>query len=120
VRAVFACLWMCAAFAAADNRAARIENLEQSLLAPCCYGGPVATHSSEISIKMKAEIARWVDEGRTDAQIIDTYVQRYGSRVYAPPKPVGRWVYWVPWLVLAAGGWWAVRWLRARLAPKPA
>jgi cytochrome c-type biogenesis protein CcmH/NrfF len=101
----------------AAEKKARVEKLEGSLLAPCCYTEPVSRHQSEVAMKMRVEIARWVDEGRSDGDIVAAYQQLYGAKVYAPPKPVGLWVYLVPWLVLLAGGYAAVQWLRHRLAP---
>jgi formate-dependent nitrite reductase complex subunit NrfG len=101
----------------AAQRKARAEALQSSLLAPCCYKEPVSRHQSEIAVKMQVEIARWVDEGRSDAEIVQTYKQLYGDKVYSPPPKLGLWVYLVPWLVLLAGGVVAVRWMRARLAP---
>lgn len=89
-----------AAFAA-DGRVAL---LEKSLLAPCCYKEPISRHQSEVSTKMKLEVARWVSEGKSDAEILNIYRARYGDRVVtAPAKDPSRWVQVFPWLAALAG-----------------
>jgi cytochrome c-type biogenesis protein CcmH/NrfF len=65
----------------AEKQQARVERLEHAVLAPCCYTEPVAIHQSEIAVKMRLEIAKWVAAGRSDREIIDTYVGLYGSKV---------------------------------------
>jgi cytochrome c-type biogenesis protein CcmH/NrfF len=82
----------------------RIRRLELALLAPCCYSEPVLRHNSEVSVKMRAEIADWVVQGRSDREILDTYKQQYGLRVLAEPEG-GRW-WWehvVPLIALGVG-----------------
>jgi cytochrome c-type biogenesis protein CcmH/NrfF len=99
----------------AEQQQARVDHLEHAVLAPCCYTEPVAIHQSEISVKMRLEIAKWVAMGKTDQEILDTYVGLYGAKVLVDPRTAPRWwMQWVPWLVLAfgvAGGFWLLqRW----------
>ncbi len=112
--------WLAGAAETAVQQRARIEVLENSLLAPCCYAEPVSRHQSEAAAQMKVEIARWVSEGKSNQQIIGAYIERYGQKVYAPPKPPGLWVRLVPWLALLAGGGAIVLWLRKMTAHRPA
>jgi cytochrome c-type biogenesis protein CcmH len=98
----------------------RIDRLEKSVLAPCCYTQPVSQHQSEIAVKMRLEMARWVREGRSDQEILDTYVQQYGSRVLVDPDTIPKgWTVVVPWAVAVFGaigaGLLLLRW-RARRA----
>jgi formate-dependent nitrite reductase complex subunit NrfG len=87
-----------------SGRRARIEALEETFLAPCCYSEPISRHRSEVALQMKAEIARWVDEGKSDRDIIDTYKQRYGTRVLVEPEgSQWWWMHVVPWAVLLLG-----------------
>ena len=98
-----------------DQRA-RIEALEETFLAPCCLAEPVSRHRSEVALQMKAEIARWVDEGKSDRDIIDTYKQRYGARVLVEPEgSQGWWMKVVPWAVLVLGLAFTV-WLMRRMS----
>lgn len=79
---------------------ARVQRIEDSVLAPCCYTEPVSRHQSEIAVKMRIEIAKWVAEGKPDQEILDTYVQRYGAKVLVDPRTIpGWWTPWVPWFV---------------------
>ncbi len=107
---------------APPDRAVRLEN---SVLAPCCYAEPVSRHQSEIAMKMRLEIEKWVGEGRTDEAILAEYVSRYGSKVLVDPDSVPRaWSYWVPWLIVAFAavgtGALVLRWRRAAPVPAPA
>jgi cytochrome c-type biogenesis protein CcmH/NrfF len=104
----------------AEKQQARVERLEHAVLAPCCYTEPVAIHQSEIAVKMRLEIAKWVAAGRSDREIIDTYVGLYGSKVLVDPRTLPRgWMPFFPWLVLILGMFLVV-WLlkRWRAAPR--
>lgn len=91
----------------------RIQKLENSILAPCCYSEVVARHNSDVAVKMQIEIARWVTGGKSDREILDAYQQRYGLRVLrAPAGPAWWWSNLVLWVVLAVGTFFAVRILR--------
>jgi cytochrome c-type biogenesis protein CcmH/NrfF len=105
-----------------EQQQARVERLEQTVLAPCCYTEPVAIHQSGIAVKMRLEIVKWVAAGRSDREIIDTYVGLYGSKVLVDPRTVPRgWMPLFPWLVLILGTF-LVAWLlrRWRAAPRTA
>ena len=42
---------------------------------------------------------RAAPQGERDREILDAYVQRYGSKVLVDPRTIpGTWVVWVPWL----------------------
>jgi len=86
---------------ARDDESARIVRLEDAVLAPCCYTEPVSKHQSEIALKMRLEIAKWVAEGRTDREILGTYVNLYGARVLVDPRTKPEWwTPWIPWLAV--------------------
>jgi cytochrome c-type biogenesis protein CcmH/NrfF len=98
-----------------DEQKARVERIENAVLAPCCYREPVSRHQSEIAVKMRLEIAKWVAMGKTDQEILNTYVGLYGAKVLVDPRTAPRWwMQWVPWLVLvfgiAVGAWLLHRW----------
>jgi cytochrome c-type biogenesis protein CcmH/NrfF len=103
----------------AEKQQARVERLEHAVLAPCCYTEPVAIHQSEIAVKMRLEIAKWVAAGRSDREIIDTYVGLYGSKVLVDPRTVPRaWMTFFPWLVPILGMF-LVAWLLKRWHAAP-
>lgn len=126
-RAVLLCMAVAGAFlfrAAAetpDEQKARVQRIEDAVLAPCCYTEPVSRHQSEIAVKMRMEIAEWVAAGKTDQEILRVYVERYGAKVLVDPRtiPAG-WIPWIPWLTLMVGTV-MLLWLlkRRRSAPQP-
>jgi cytochrome c-type biogenesis protein CcmH/NrfF len=101
---------------ASDSTQQRIAALEGKLLAPCCYQEPVKIHQSEAAVRMRMEIARWVEEGRSDTEILDAYVGQYGSKVLTNFAPTPPWAVLVPWLLVLLGsvvlGWWIRRLVR--------
>ena len=106
----------------AEQPQARVARLEHAVLAPCCYTESVAIHQSEIAVKMRLEIAKWVAAGKSDQEILDTYAGLYGSKVLVDPRTMPRgWTPFFPWLVLILGVF-LVAWLlkRWRAAPRPA
>ena len=106
----------------AEQQQARVTRLEHAVLAPCCYTEPVAIHQSEIAVKMRLEIAKWVAAGTSDQEILDTYAGLYGSKVLVDPRTMPRgWTPFLPWLVLILGVF-LVAWLlkRWRAAPSAA
>ena len=100
---------------------ARIARLQDAVLAPCCYTEPVSRHQSEIAIKMRLEIAKWVAEGRSDREILGAYVQQYGAKVLVDPRTrPAWWMPWIPWSVLIlamAFGYWLLWQWRAKPVP---
>ncbi len=104
-----------------QERHARMQRIEKAVLAPCCYTEPVGQHQSEIAVRMRVEIAKWVEQGRTDEEILDTYAKRYGAKVLVDPNTIPQgWALVVPWAVAGLGtlgaAWMLWRWRAARLA----
>jgi cytochrome c-type biogenesis protein CcmH/NrfF len=97
-------LLLVAVLAGASGDAGRVRDLERKLMAPCCYQTALADHHSEAATQMKAEIAAWVAEGKSDREIIEAYRERYGPRILAEPEgPAGLWLTVIPVVVLLAG-----------------
>ena len=104
-----------------QEQRARIQRLEKAVLAPCCYTETVGQHQSEIAIEMLVEIANWVEQGRTDEEILNTYAERYGAKVLVDPNTIPRgWTLVVPWAFAILGtlgaAWMLWRWRVPRLA----
>lgn len=82
----------------------RIRTIEESLLAPCCWSETIAVHRSEISLQMRAEISRFVEQGKTDREILDYYKKLHGARILVEPEGLARWlVYSIPAIAAATG-----------------
>ena len=96
----------------------RVQALQEKLLAPCCYEEPVGRHQSEIAVRMRIEIQRKVAEGKSDQEILDAYVARYGNRVLSGYAETPGWARFVPWILLVTGAVWLSWWVR-RLVRTP-
>jgi len=63
-----------------------IIDLEQNLMAPCCWSGTVYDHGHS---QLENEIRSMVDTGQTRQQVLDHYVHIYGERILAIPVAQG-------------------------------
>jgi cytochrome c-type biogenesis protein CcmH/NrfF len=70
----------------ADEKEKLIVDLEQSLMATCCWSGTVYDHGNK---EMEIEIAGMVNTGKTKTEILDYYKEKYGERVLAIPVAEG-------------------------------
>jgi len=61
--------------------------LEATLLAPCCYGGTLDIHDSELARSLRKEIETRVERGESTTAIEADMVERYGPRIRAMPSP---------------------------------
>jgi cytochrome c-type biogenesis protein CcmH len=129
VRVFSALVLVAAGWAAAPlltpEQQARALKLENELLAPCCYSEPVARHNSSAASEMRAEIASMIAGGKTDREIVDFYVARYGQRILVEPEGAKWWwMHVVPVVILVLGlvwvVWLLVKWTRSAPAAPPA
>ncbi len=84
---------------------ALVREIEDNLIAPCCWSAPVSQHFSEVSDQIRAEIREMVAAGKSREEIMDHYVAQYGERILATPRPSGFniLVYILPWVALITG-----------------
>ena len=68
----------------ADEKSDLIMDLEQSLMATCCWSGTVYDHGNK---EMEIEIAGMVNTGKTKTEILDYYKGKYGERVSSKSEP---------------------------------
>jgi cytochrome c-type biogenesis protein CcmH len=78
-----------AAQSLAASQAALVRDIENNLIAPCCWNQPISEHPSEISDIMRMEVREMVAEGKSRNEILDYYVARYGERILAAPRAQG-------------------------------
>ncbi len=98
----------------------RVRALQEKLIAPCCWSESVAAHRSEVAAEMRAEIARMVQEGRSDREILDFYKARYGTRILMEPEGQLRlWAYTIPAAATVAGLILVVWLIRRMVRPQP-
>ena len=86
------------------NTEARIRQLEEKLRCLVCQNQTLADSNAELAGDLRREVREQVAAGRSDAQIIDYLVQRYGDFVlYEPPfKPTTALLWVGPFVLLAA------------------
>lgn len=101
-----ACLAIPAGAAQAPGDAAseaRLKALTEELRCLTCMGQSIADSNSGFSEDMRREIRELMAKGRSDAQIIEFMVQRYGDFVlYRPPLKSTTWLLWAgPFVLLA-------------------
>lgn len=67
------------------------EELEERLLAPCCWRQPLRDHESPVATALRGEIASRVAAGESTDRVETDLVRRYGDKLRAPP-PRSWWV----------------------------
>lgn len=102
----------------ADDEAVeqRLVGIADELRCLVCQNESLAGSRAELAEDLRREIRTLIRAGRTDAEIMDFLVQRYGDFVrYRPPFRPGTWLLWGgPALLLALGAGMLVRAVRAQ------
>jgi len=70
----------------ADDKDKLIIDVEQSLMATCCWSGTVYDHGNK---EMEIEIAGMVNAGKSKTEILSHFTEKFGERVLAVPKAEG-------------------------------
>lgn len=98
-----------AAFAAgADDGAAlekRVDHVAQQLRCLVCQNQSIADSHAQLALDLKKEARTQLSQGRSEQEVIDFMVQRYGDFVlYRPPFNAATLLLWIgPFALLAAG-----------------
>lgn len=73
----------------------RAQAIDQSLICPICPGETIDRSQVQLAKDMQVIVRQQIDEGRTDAEIRQFFVDRYGERVLAsPPREGFHWLVW--------------------------
>lgn len=84
---------------------ARVQALSEQLRCLVCQNQNLADSHAELAIDLKNQVRDMVVKGRSDKEIIDYMVQRYGDFVlYNPPFKMTTLLLWVGPFVLLLGG----------------
>ncbi len=87
---------------AQDSDDALIKDLEQSLMAPCCWSGTVFDHGHT---QMEEEIESFVKAGKSKNEILAHFVEQYGEKILAAPVAHGFNLFaWIAPLMIAGIG----------------
>ncbi|MBI5137440.1 MAG: cytochrome c-type biogenesis protein CcmH [Nitrospirae bacterium] len=84
---------------------ARMKDLTQDLRCLVCQNQTLADSDADLAKDFRREIRTMMQEGRTDAEIVDFLVDRYGDFVlYRPPFKGITMLLWIGPAVLLLGG----------------
>ena len=83
----------------------RFHDLAAELRCVMCQNQSLADSNALIALELRREVLDLIRAGKTDAQVKDHLVQRYGEFVLYKPRVEGRtWLLWLgPALILLAG-----------------
>jgi cytochrome c-type biogenesis protein CcmH len=102
------CLLAVAMFAGAADDAAldkRLDHVAQQLRCLVCQNQSIADSHAQLALDLKKEARAQLSQGRSEQEVIDFMVQRYGDFVlYRPPFNGATLLLWTgPFALLAAG-----------------
>jgi len=94
----------------------RIRQIEEKLRCLVCQNQSLADSSASLAGDLRRQVREQVDAGRSDAEILEFMVQRYGDFVlYEPPFKPTTLLLWIgPFALLAAAALMLVATLRRR------
>jgi cytochrome c-type biogenesis protein CcmH len=116
-------LWAVVSFGGENKQAGEKEReIEENLIAPCCWSQPVSQHYSEAAEQIRKEVHAMVAAGKSRDEILDYYVARYGERILATPRARGfnALAYILPWGALILGAWLVIALIRKLRSTAPA
>lgn len=94
----------------------RFRSLTDELRCVMCQNQSLADSDAQIAVDLRREILQLIRDGRSDQEIRDFLVDRYGEFVLYRPgiSPATILLWFGPLLVLVAGGWMVWRITRER------
>lgn len=95
---------------------ARARHLQRQLRCLQCQGESIDESGSDFAADMRHLVRQQIAQGKSDQQIEDFLVARYGDFILMkPPLQANTWLLWLaPFLALAAGG--TVAWITVKKA----
>jgi cytochrome c-type biogenesis protein CcmH len=99
----------------------RVMTLANELRCMVCQNQTLADSNAELAVDMRNRIREELQAGRSEEEVVDLLVSRYGDFVlYRPPLKATTVLLWTgPFLLLVLGAWILVRRVR-RERPAPA
>lgn len=97
----------------------RTTALAATLRCPVCQGLSIQDSPSELAQQMRALIKDQVAAGKSDAEVRDYFLSKYGEFILLEPRPRGfnLLAYLLPAAALVAGGWLVARNVRRWTQP---
>jgi cytochrome c-type biogenesis protein CcmH len=102
---VAGCFVSLAVSASPADMEAQVREITLQLRCPICQGLSVADSPSELANEMRTLVREQLQQGKTSAEVLDYFAQRYGEWILlAPPKRGFNLVIWVlPFVLLPLG-----------------
>ena len=75
--------------AVVEGRDLVARDVEERLIAPCCWRQPLSQHYSGTAERMKKDLREMLAGGQTREEIIDHYKAMYGERILSSPPNTG-------------------------------
>ena len=96
---------------------ARYEKISSEVRCLVCQNQTIKDSNAFLADDLRREIRRLLQEGKTDAEVYDYLVARYGDFVLYRPRMQGKTLaLWIaPFLLIAVGGLIAVKVVRGRM-----
>src|SRR2546421_7854311 len=83
----------------------RVQDVASQLKCPICQGESVADSPSQLAQQMRSVIRQQLQTGRSDQQVIQYFVERYGQQiVWSPPWQGFTLLAWLVPITLLLGG----------------
>ncbi len=103
-----------------SQKEARFQNLIEDLRCPKCQNNNLADSNAPLATDIKNYVYQSVKTGKSDDEITDFLVSRYGLFIIYDPKVI--WIWLVPLLVVLSGLFWALKRIKSsqRVATTPA
>lgn len=79
----------------------RVNNLNAVLMCPVCPGESIDQSQNEIAINMRTIVKDFVEDGRSEDEIKDYFVKRYGPVILL--EPVGSGISLYAWIIPPVG-----------------
>jgi cytochrome c-type biogenesis protein CcmH len=95
---------------------ARAVELSEQLRCLVCQNQSIAESNAELAVDLRRQVREQIAAGKSDREIVDYMTARYGDFVlYRPPFKASTVLLWAgPALLLIAGAWIAIRFVRER------
>jgi cytochrome c-type biogenesis protein CcmH len=102
---VMVCLLPFALAAATTDMEAQVREIALQLRCPVCQGLSVGDSPSELANEMRTLVREQLQQGKTKAEVLEYFAQRYGEWILlAPPKHGFNLIIWVlPFVLLPIG-----------------
>jgi cytochrome c-type biogenesis protein CcmH len=113
--------WLGGALAQDVQLDRRVTNLAHELRCLVCQNQTLAESNAPLAVDLRNQIREQLAAGKSESQVVDFMVERYGDFVlYRPPFKATTVLLWAgPFLFLLAGFYFLARYLRRREVPAP-